>query len=282
MGKQSDQSQDFLELYGQVSAKSEELRRQAAEQASIAGYVFNSLSTNRPIWTQLANRSVDDPELELPLASGMTILGGLNTQLDDALGQSSDMTDCTRLIATSTQTLTANTTFGSSFLGPDDATQIPYHPCPYLKHDESAQYAARLGTLNPAIGNAYRQVWDTLHGTTADPERSALFAMRQVFDHLFAVLAPDDKVRQSRYWTRKASENPNQVTRKERIRYAANTGIPEKQRAKELAASAENVAAVYQKLNQAHKRGLLNPDAARDNLMAMDQIIRDWVDALQL
>ena len=282
MAKQTDQAQGFLKLYDQVLAKSEELHRQTAQQASIAGYVCNSLDTVRPLWERLANQSGDDPGLELPLASGRMILDGLDTRLADALVRSSDMSDRMDLIATSTQTFTANTTISSTYLGPDEVAQVSYHPCPHLKHDESARYAARLGQLGPAIENTYRQVWDTLHGTIADPERSALFAMRQVFDHLFDILAPDDEVRKSPYWTRKAKGNPDQVTRKERMVYAANTRIAEKQRANELLTSVETAIGAYQNLNKAHERGTLNPVAARNAVMAMDQILRDWVDALQL
>ena len=282
MAKQTDQTQEFVKRYDQVLAKLEELHCQTAQQASIIGYASSSLNNIRPVWERLADQSGDDPVLELPLASGITILGGLDVELADTLEQSSNMSDHTHSIATSVQTFTANTTISSTYLGPDEVAQVSYNPCPHLKRDESAQYAARLGKLDPALERTYRQVWDTLHGTIADPERSALFAMRQVFDHLFDILAPDDEVRKSPYWTCKAEGNPDQVTRGERMEFAANTRTSAKQRAEELLASAKTAIGAYQNLNKAHERGTLNPVAARNAVMAMDQIVRDWVDGLQL
>ena len=101
MAKQTDQAQEFLELYDQVSAKLEKLHPQAAQQASIVGYASNSLDNMRPVWERLAGQSGDDPGFELPLASGTTILGGLDVELANALERSSDMSDRTQSIATS-------------------------------------------------------------------------------------------------------------------------------------------------------------------------------------
>ena len=38
----------------------------------------------------------------------------------------------------------------------------------------------------------------------------------------------------------------------------------------------------YKKLNKAHDRGELNPTEAREAITAIDKIIKEWLDALEI
>ena len=102
------------------------------------------------------------------------------------------------------------------------------------------------------------------------------------FDHLFGVLAPDDKVKVSPYWEPKDDNETNQVTRAERIEYAANTHIRNKTASERLIASTKHMLEVYNTLNKAHKRGKLDRSQSRESLKEMQSIIEDWVQSLML
>lgn len=115
-----------------------------------------------------------------------------------------------------------------------------------------------------------------------DKERAALFLIRQSFDHLFDILAPDEKVRASKYWKPKEGDKPNQVYRIERIEYASYSHIADPLRANTLAATSKQMNEVYNLLNQAHERGELNIDKAMKALRAMKSMLDEWADALDL
>lgn len=147
---------------------------------------------------------------------------------------------------------------------------------------EEPLLAERLSKLDPQLGKVYQQIWESLYGTTAEPERTALYQMRQAFDHLFEILAPDDQVRKSAYFVKKEGNKPDQVDRKERLQFAAFSRVAYRPQAQTLAASSVQLLEVYQALNQAHKRGELSREKARTALFAMQSFLQDWADALKL
>ncbi len=148
--------------------------------------------------------------------------------------------------------------------------------------DRKDNYAKRLDKLDPEIGKTYRSVWEILYGTKDSPERNAMFAMRQVFDHLFRKLSPDNEVRNSEFFKPKEGNNPNQIYRKERILYAANNHIKDNLLAETLESKAQNVIANYKRLNKAHGDKPIDRELAKEVLTSMQGVIEEWVDALEL
>jgi len=120
-----------------------------------------------------------------------------------------------------------------------------------------------------------------LYGTRSDPERVALYEMRQTYDHFFACLAPDEEVRKSKYYHEKSGNDKGKVFREERILYAANKHIKDSEKAKTLIASADHMLEVYNSLNRAHNRGELNKVKAFRSLEEMRTILEDWIDAIE-
>jgi len=179
-------------------------------------------------------------------------------------------------------TFFATTSSASSVITVREVGEILYEPSPFRPEGGQPTYADRFAKLDPALGDTYWQIWEALYATRADRERSALFLMRQAFDHLFDRLAPDGDVRDSIYWHPKEGDKPNQVYRSERLQYAAHMHIKDQNRANTLAASTKQMLDLYDALNMAHTRGRLNQDKARKALLAMRQMLEDWADALGL
>ena len=270
----------FRRLYTDTINTADKLHLHYTKGANLTGYIKDRLKANEPYWNALVGNAPYDPEINMTVASGEVLIRSFNQQLKQICkqlpDQSAKLTTLTNSIETFDST-SASLTWAVSILKGNESNP---QPCPFIEHEDNLSRAKRLEKLDYNLAETYRQVWETLHGTRSDPERGAMFLMRQTYDHFFGILAPDDKVRKSPVWKEKDGEKPDSVSRSERIEYAALTRIKDKELAKMLSASAKPILMVYKKLNQAHVRGELNPQNTRDTVLAMDKIISDWLDAL--
>ena len=140
--------------------------------------------------------------------------------------------------------------------------------------------SAKFEKLDPEIGRLFRATWESFYGSSENPERIALGCMRQLFDHFFEILSPDIEVRSSSYFVIKDGDEPNQIHRKERISYAANTKLSDKTISESLEAQANQVLSLYRQLNKLHKRGRLDRNECEHILSALETILEQWINAL--
>jgi hypothetical protein len=148
---------------------------------------------------------------------------------------------------------------------------------------KASAYADKLELLDPEIARIYRSVSEIFYGTYENPDRAAMFQLRQAYDHFFAKLAPDDEVRSSEYFrTKKEPGKENSVHRIERIKYAAYTRVKNKDVANLLISSADSLLATYKKLQKAHERGTLRRGEVEAVVVAMLAALEGWIDALEL
>jgi hypothetical protein len=140
--------------------------------------------------------------------------------------------------------------------------------------------ANKCGRVDEQLAVAIRQAWECGLGGGADPWRSAMYAMRQAFDHLLETLAPPQQVRASQYWQPK-TEGPSEVVhRRERIEYAGHIHVKNESRRNTLLASSRHTLHVYQQLNSAHSRDAIHEEEARLAVNQMHAVIMDWIDSL--
>jgi len=155
-------------------------------------------------------------------------------------------------------------------------------PPPNWTRDRVYLYASKLEGLDSELGRLARSVWQSCYSGTDSAERTSLFSIRQLYDHFFSILAPDEDVRKSEIFKVKDGKEPNQVHRKERLLYAASTRVRDTALGDVLASEADQVLETYERLNQLHKRGALDPYTARNALASMQAVIEQWVDAIGL
>lgn len=151
---------------------------------------------------------------------------------------------------------------------------------PPFKKPEQQNYIEKLRKIDISLSKTYEEIGQVLYATDSDPKRAALSMMRQSFDHFFENIAPDDEVRKSKYWAVKKGPDPNQVTRRERMMFAANTRISDKSHAQTIVSLFENILDTYQLLNKLHKRGTLSDKQAITGLRSMQKFIETWIDAI--
>ncbi len=123
---------------------------------------------------------------------------------------------------------TATTASVTAFTSYQDYVLTPLGTPPSWTPDRHEEYAKKLSKLDKELGRTYRSIWEIFHGTTESPEKLALAAMRQAFDHFFRILTPAEKVRESPYFTENKEPKIHQIYREERLVYVANVQMRDK------------------------------------------------------
>lgn len=245
------------------------------------GQVRDVYKAIRPYWERIGNTSSDDPFTAQIYSSGVDVLISIRDDIRNIADQYPSVSNLLGTIYPSTDLVVSTTDTTAGFIL--HSTVLPeaewLQPVDKSKRDKTSKYLQRM---DPGLAESYDEIWEVLYGTRSDPERGSLFLIRQVFDHLFSILAPDKEVRESNFWQPKKEPNQNQVTRKEKLDYAAHKHIKNTFMSQRLLNASKHMIDVYEALNKAHKRGLLQPDKARSALKEMNTIIENWIEGLIL
>ncbi len=268
-----EQPQDILD---EMEETLDDLHTEFTEAASVIGVEKERIQAIRPVWQALADSDTDSPEYANVYSTGVHALAAHRDFLKDMSDQYGSIGSLVREIRGSTDSTVAITAVTQSFFSRGLVSVAPTPPTLPPK-DEAKDVEATLRRLDPALLATYLGVREALYGTRSDPERAALYEIRQVFDHFFSILAPDDQVRESKYWRPQDGDRPNVVTRDERLRYAANTHARTPILARTLIGSSRHMLSVHDALNSAHKRGELDVNKARTSIREMDILLRQWI-----
>jgi hypothetical protein len=254
----------------------DELHAEFSEAATIVGEERERIRAIRPVWESLAESDTESPEYADVFHTGVHALAVYRDQLNDIRDQHGVLAARVSEISGTSASTVAITAVTQSFFSQGLVSITPAPPT-LPPRDEARDVDEALRRLDPALLSTYQGVREALYGTRADPERAALYEVRQVFDHFFSILAPEDRVRDSKYWQPKEVEKPDLVTRDERLRYAANTHARTPILARTLIGSSRHMLSVHDALSSAHKRGELDVNKARSSIREMDTLLRQWI-----
>lgn len=268
-----EQPQDIID---EMSETLDGLHDEFTEAAAVIGAEKERIQAIRPVWQSLADSDTDSPEYADVFHTGVHALAAYRDQLNDVRDHYGNIGPRMREISGSTASTVAITAVTQSFFSKGIVSVAPAPPT-LLPKDETKDVETALRQLDPALAASYIGVRETLYGTRSDSERAALYEIRQVFDHFFSILAPDDEVRGSTYWRPKNGEKPERVTRDERLRFAANTHARNPILARSLMGSSRHMLSVHDALSSAHKRGELDINKARLSIREMDTLLREWI-----
>ncbi len=242
------------------------------------GYARDSVIKSAPIWISIADGIQSNPE-NLPFVYGaLNDLRNLNAVVKREKEKVSDLVGDTMALSAGSAVFASATGTTADLLGMKQSVILL--PSPQSEYQKEKQIASQLESYDSELGKLYRQVDDVIHVTRSEADRPILVLWRQFFDHLFDKLAPDDKVRNSPFFQKKKGEKPDQVTRIERIRYAAFTHVKDPSQARLLSGQAEQVNKIYSELNKLHKRGPLNLQQSRHAAETMKNHMLQWAIAL--
>lgn len=277
-----EESEKPEEIIDEIASGLDELHEKFVEASTNIGYARDAIQSVRPVWEKLGNSDTSDPETLELYDSNFQFLQAFRDEVKSYQELVPPVTILLNSTASTAATfVTASGTtnaFIESTISENPPTAFPV----FLTPNQHEVYTKRFMAFDDALGRIYQEIWEVLYGTRADPERAALYLIRQSFDHLFSKLAPDDAVRESPFWTKKDGEKPDQIWREERIAYAAATHVKDKARSDTLLASSRHMLKVYQALNRAHERNNINHAKARKALEEMRTFLEDWVNAVGL
>jgi TolA-binding protein len=155
-------------------------------------------------------------------------------------------------------------------------------PSPYFFDENEESFVAKLNKISPSLSKTYQQIDQIQYGTNADTAKSMDAEARQAFDHFFSIFAPDNLVKESKYWKQKRQVGrEGKVDRRERILYAINTHVKSKFRANMLIKSVDNIMKAYEVLNSLHTRGNINEKASKKAINTLKQFLRDFTSAIE-
>jgi hypothetical protein len=269
------------EIIDEITHDLSKLRDDLAEGATLTGYALESFRGARQHWEDIESLSSDHPDKDTFIQASGESLAASRDEIRGVRVRASEVLRKIPSIASSSYVFTTSTDSSMSMLDIRTSLSAPPAPPPRLSREEPESYHDRFQRFDKDLGATYSAISEALYGTKSDPERAALFLMRQAFDHLFDKLAPDAQVRSSKFWHPKAGDNLNQVYRIERITFAAHKHIEDRSRRDSLIASTTYINQIYKSLNRAHKRGEVDKTKAVDALRAMESILKEWADALE-
>jgi len=275
-GKEVEKPEDIID---DIVDRLDNLHDNLVKDASMVGQARDAYKAIKPIWVTLGDTSTEDPDVAEIYAGSINALIS-NRDYFKFIGDSyQPISRSLGSISSSSDFMVSATNATASFIIHRSSFPIVNWLQPV---DQEVRERTREGLLklDTSLAKTYDEIWEILYGTRSDPERGSLYLIRQVFDGFFNILAPDDKVRQSEFWKPKKEPKIDEITRSERILYAAHNRIKDIAKAKLLIDSSEHMLQVYKALNRAHERGLVDQEKARTTLKEMQSIIESWVNAL--
>src|SRR5215213_1546126 len=195
------------EVIDEIVSRLDEMHEKFVETSANIGYARDALQSVRPLWKSLGDSSTTDPEASELYNANFGFLLAFRNEIRSNQEWVIPVAGLFSNAAGTAVTLTSASGSTASFFEGGLAytpTDNPMFLTPAL-HDD---YSQRFSTFDEALGRTYKEIWEALYGTRADPERAALYLIRQAFDQLLNKLSPDDAVRNSLFWTPKDNDNP--------------------------------------------------------------------------
>jgi hypothetical protein len=251
-----------------------------AQAAQSLGQVASVLYATKPYWVQLAGESGSNATILPILESGRATIAEISHSLATIKPEQQAPLNQLQSVSLTASFFGSNTAATSSLVPLNGNTEFRVEAIPVPEFSAEKTLADRFGKIDPALGKVCAEIWESLYGTRADPERSALFMIRQTWDHLFDRLAPDSEVRETHFWTKKNGPKPEMVTREERFKFAVDRHVKDPQKAALLLAACKQMLDLYQELNRAHERGEIDKLKALRSLNTMYSWLIEWADAL--
>ncbi len=280
-GKLSNSIKEKLEI---IQKKLDSLQGKLVQGTELVGFMRTTFNDTSRLWTSYSTPAVWSPNHIGFLSSTGDTLQSFSDELDAVTGKTDDLIQNVIGLASASAVIASGT---NAFLFTVDAvprpTVSPFFYSPLDKYKKHKDYQRKLGSIDPILGQTYGELIEIVNATCSDPTRPGMFLARQLFDHLFDVLAPDDDVRNSKYWhekTEKESKDKNAIWRIEKIAYSAFEKVSNPLRAETLYSASIQTLEVYKLLNAAHTRGALKEAESSQAVQSMIRITQEWVDSI--
>ncbi len=181
----------------------------------------------------------------------------------------------------SNQSLTSSAIATASNMAPSLLHNIPFPAAgPFVSKQKREEITIRLQPISPGLSQTYQAIPDIYYSSDKEGIRGALYQARQTLDHLLEALAPDNEVKESPFYVEKPEPNKGKVFRRERYLFACNKHIADRSKTKYFEARIDHLLSLYESLNEAHIRGVLNAEKLDPVLKLTDEFLDEWLNAM--
>jgi hypothetical protein len=268
------------QLVEDIERRLEQIQRKVTAASEQVGLTRKIVAAGKPYW-ESADEIFMNGKPDAILTSGYQVLASFREQVESLEEQSSDFQGQVQSVmgsATVFANSTASTASVSGYSLGFNSEPIKQFRYVFDTHDE---YGVRMSIINPALGKSFDTIKSAYFGSTKEGLRQSLFMARQTFDQLFDSLVTDDEVRQQSWWLSENSQKPEMVTRRQRMRYAAEKHVKDPAKRKVLLDGIEHMNKVYNSLQKLHSRNVLDEEKDKDVLFEMLDLLKNWVDSLK-
>ena len=249
-------SDDIGRLFEDIKFKLKSLQVKLTGAAGMMGFAIETVDESQRLWLSFSQGFLAAPTNKPYLSSTVEVLCAFSNELDAAMGDMAILGNRLDAVASTGSAIASGTNAFASLAGmPSGSYSGTVVFSPLDKFSLHNEYRLKLGRLDPELGIVYEELIDSFYGRSSDSSRSAMFMARQLFDHFFDVLAPDIKVRESRYWRPKSpqeSKDPKAVWRSEKLEFVALDRIQDPFRSQTLLSVSKQVIELHDLLNKAH------------------------------
>lgn len=265
--------------FDELQLKLEETHNYFIGMASMSGFALDAVKIAKNNFQTMFTHIDNYPEYSLLINSAYTQIASINQNFPNF---DSDWFRNEQEIEIIARSLRTTCSTSASVVRTIDKNIVSYIDTPsFLKVNSDAIFQKLLNLSQP-LANTYKEIEQVLYATNADNTRGAMSMTRQAFDHFFDILAPDDEVRDSDFWEEKTgTDKPNQVYRRERIKYAIANHIDNEKIAANLSNDMTLIIDSYNVLNKLHKRGKMDDKSAKKNLFAVKNFLEDFANSLR-
>src|SRR5258705_7600927 len=151
------------------------LQNQYVQAAQALGQMSSVLYSTKPYWLQLAAQSGSNATVLPILESGKATVTQVTHSLASIQPERQPPLDTLHSISLTVSFFGSHTAATSSLLPLNGNTQFRVEAIPVPEFSGEKTLAERFATIDEALGKVCAEIWESLYGTVADPERSALF-----------------------------------------------------------------------------------------------------------
>lgn len=276
-----DKRQPPSKLIADVERKLQEIQGKVVTASEQLGLARKIVAVGKPYW-QRADEAIAGGESDEVLSSGYHVLLSFSEQVKSLDEQSAAFLDQAQEMAGSATILAHATASTASVSG--SVISVDCEPMRQFRYsfDIHDDYSRKFSAIKPELGSNFQGIRSAYFGTTTQGLRQALFMARQTFDELFDSLVTDAEVREQRWWSPEDPQKPTVVTRRQRMRYAAEKHVVDPARRNVLLDAIDHMNSVYNQLQKLHSRDTLDEEKDRDVLFEMLALLRNWVDSLKI
>jgi len=232
-------------LFDSIISKLAKLHQQSVDAAKNFGYALMVFESLKSIWENMSKSKINNIDVAQMYKDNIEFLQLFDKELDNSPELLNKSLVLSSYASGSSAYFVNSTSSTDAFTGIDLGIITPYESLMRRSPERQKEYSEKFAKIDTNLGKTYTEIWEALYATKDDPERASLYLIRQAFDHLFNKLAPDDEVRNSIYWQRKKEGKQDQIFRSERVEYAANKYIMDKNRRNTILATSKNMLNVY-------------------------------------